>query len=252
MEEIKKQLKKLDKLKSIETKIDIVDRKTLNMKFTRLETKVDGVDDRLKVTEENVQCISQSQKHFQTAGRKCEIAQIINEHNGRQYNNTLGNLKQQGQYEDKAVSLQKDQGVLSNVLKIPNADQIIIADTHRLPSSNDSGRKPLIFKLAKMTDKTKIWDHLEELKAWNENCNADKKVYVDMINLQAKLAKDRKELLEDYKLAQQHGRKSKWRFIKNVEKNICEYGYKIGDTFYGPKNNNFNFMLNVANYDKNV
>ena len=109
MEEIKNHLKKLDKLESIKTKIDNVDLKmtTLDMKFTKLEMKVNGVDDGLKITKENIQCISQSQIHFQMAGRKFEITQIISEHNERQYNITLGNLKQQGQYEDKAVSLQK-------------------------------------------------------------------------------------------------------------------------------------------------
>ena len=248
MEDIKKQLQKLDKLDNIEEKIDNVDRKmtSLDMKLMRLDAKVGDVDDRLKVTEANVERISQSEKDFQLAGRKCEIAQIISEYNTRQYNVTFDNVLMHGEYEDKGVSVQKVQHILSNILKIPDANKIIIADAHRLPSANESGRKSLIFKLVKMTDKTKIWDHLEELKAWNQQCETKDKLYVNMTNLPAKLARDRKELLDNYKHARNNGLKPKWRFLKNVMKNQCEYGYKIGSTFYGPKNDNFNFKLKMT------
>ena len=40
-------------------------------------------------------------------------------------------------------------------------------------------------------------------------------------------------------------RKPKWRFVKNVQDNICEYCFKVGDTLYRPKSDNFTFKLNV-------
>ena len=245
MKEIMTQLKKLDKLDTIEKKLDTVDLKVsnLDLKLIALEKKVNGMDERVKIVEADVELLSKAEKEYKMAMRKCEIAQIIAEENTRKYNIVIDNLPMSGKYEEKDVSVQKVHSVLSNVLKIPNANNIVIADAHRL--YKESGRKPLIFKLAKMTDKNKIWDHLRTLQAYNHDHNPDAKVYLNMNNLPAKLARDRKELLDDYKLARDDNRKPKWRFVKNVQDNICEYCFKVGDTLYRPKSDNFTFKLNV-------
>ena len=92
-----------------------------------------------------------------------------------------------------------------------------------------------------MTYKYIIWKHLPALVAYNNGRELTDKVFINMNNLPAKLARNRKEISDNYKLAREQGHKPKWRFVKNIRDNVCDYCYKIGSTYYYPKNDNYTF-----------
>ena len=173
----------------------------IDFKVTALDTKVGLIDTRVNKVE------VQSNSHvlhidqLQLAARKSKIAQMIAEENSRKYNISIGNLSMKKEYEDKVTSIENVQYILNTLLKIPDAHQIIIRDAHRLLTRKPGTRKPLIFKLTTMMDKNKIWEYLPNLVAHNEGRDFMEKIFIDMNNLPAKLARDKAELMDDYKLA---------------------------------------------------
>ena len=245
MSDTKLILEKLEKLDVISAKIDAVDLKVTNLdvKVTHLDAKVNDVDRRVTKVEEQSQQHDHEIQRFKLATRKAEIAQIISEANSREYNITIGNMPMTEEYEDKETSVEKVQSVLNTVLNIPDVNKIVIKNAHRLPSKNKEGRKPLIFKLSTQMDKDIIWRHLPALVTYNAGRAFKDKVFIDMNNLPAKLARDRAELLDAYKLARNEGKKPRWRFVKDINKNMCDYCYVIGSTYYHPKNDNYNFKM---------
>ena len=222
MADLELNLKKLEKLDTIEAKLDAVDLKVTNLdvKVTHLDAKVDRMEKRVAAVENQTQKQCREIDYFKEATRKAEISQIISEMNSREYNITIGNLPQAGDYEDKEVSVEKVQSVLNTVLNIPNVDKIVIRNAHRLPARKVGDRKPLIFKLSTQTDKDIIWRHLPALVTYNADREFKDKVFIDMNNLPAKLARDRAELLDDYKSARNDGKKPKWRFVKDIRKKL--------------------------------
>ena len=51
----------------------------LGLNLIALEKKVNGMDERVKILETDVQLLSNAEKEYKMAMRKCEIAQIISE-----------------------------------------------------------------------------------------------------------------------------------------------------------------------------
>ena len=215
----------------------------MDIKVTALDTKVGQMDTRVNKVEVQSNRLASRIEQLQLAARKSEIAQIISEENSRKYNISIGNVHMKKEYEDKETSIENVQSILNTVLKIPDAHKIIIRDAHRLPTRKQGERKPLIFKLSTMIDKNKIWEYLPNLAAHNEGRDFEEKIFIDMNNLPAKLARDKAELLNDYKIARTQGHKPKWRFVKDIRKNVCDYCYVIGGKYYHPKNDNYNFKL---------
>ena len=97
-----------------------------------------------------------------------------------------------GAWEERSISLKHVRNVLKNVLKIEDADNMVIVDCHRLPqrpvSSNESGTmlrnrtitekrypRPIIFKLESVLDVQKVWSSMNNLKEYNETARMNHK-----------------------------------------------------------------------------
>ena len=217
---------KLGKLDTIEDEL-----KALKVDLATTVTNVDNIDVRVKVLEEEKES---NLNAYNNALKKQQISALINEYNSKEYNIIINNLPGIGKKEKPSISLAKVYSVLKDILRIEDADAIVIANCHRLPGK-DSKRLPLIFKLASMFDKDKIWKNLNNLSIYNNDQDDDHKVFIQMNHLPKKLKDDRDELLGDFLKHKKAGKKPRWRFVKDKG----EYCYMIGKNVYRPQNNNF-------------
>ena len=121
--------------------------------------------------------------------------------------------------------------ILENVFSISNArDTIPIVIAHRLPSTKP-GHKPLIFKLASMEHKDILWNHIKNVKKYNESVAPNRKVSIQMVQLPEKLAHDKQSLQADFDVARTDNLSPKWRYLKNSG----VYCYIIGSDYFKPK-----------------
>ena len=158
--------------------------------------------------------------------KKTQISQVANTFNSMRFNIIVRN-----QPQDESVKHVRN--ILKNVLKIPRADSIGLADAHRLNASK--GRRPLIFKLQTLVDKKKIWDHIANIKIYNTQQTDEEKLKIDMIHLPEKLSRDKSDLWANYWEAKNQGLRPKWWF----DVNAGQYCYKINKDVYRPAHDNF-------------
>ena len=241
MEEILGRLeKRLDKLDVVIDKLDTLDTKITNMDTRLVSTtvKVEKVTTRVDNLESRTDAYDVWTQQVINAIRNNEISRINNELNSRQYNAVLDNVPQDDIHESRRVSIKKVYQVLSDVLKIPNAEDIMIKDAHRLPSVR--GTAPLIFKVASMADKDVIWDYIANVKKFNDlQPNASSKVYVNMTHYPPKLQRDKASLLPQYKHYRDLNMKPKWRYDRQKGE-LC---LKVNGNVIHPPTDNFDFKM---------
>ena len=177
--------------------------------------------------------------------KKHQIQSLVNEYNSKEYNIILYNIPGIGKTEKRLTSKKKVVETLQNALLLNEADSINIRNCHRLPGTHGK-RLPLIFKVSTMFEKDLIWDHIANLKTYNNTRQDDDKIFVDMNHLPKKLKADKLSLLTDYKTARNDDKNPKWRF----DKKTGEYCYVIDNKYYRPKTNNF-FLVSNETEDQN-
>ena len=169
---------------------------------------------------------------------RSQISAVKSMYNSMQYNVIVRNLQEtiigDDRYETHENSVERAYYVLENVFGMADARNIVLATAHRLPSTK-AGPKPLIFKLAKLADKQKLWDNIRNVKAYNTTVAVGGKVSVQMIQLPQKLAHDKNSLQNDFDEAYNKGLKPKWRYLRKSG----QYCYTIGNTYYKPNTNYF-------------
>ena len=217
---------KLNKLESIDVKLGVVE-----AKYNELKPVVDSNQAAVKFLQ--VQTDSLKAKHEELDGVLSEVrkTQILSDYNSRQYNILIRNMTEFEAKEDMKKTLEYVRMVLNNVLKVPDANNIVIRDCHRLPSSK--GRRPIIFKLNSMFDKQRIWNCIFKLQEYNEGQDDNNKLYIEMNHLPSKLQNDKKSLLNDFRTARNEGKVTKWFF----DKKSAEYCLKIDHRVVKPKCN---------------
>ena len=201
----KKMCKKLKKLDSIEKEL-----RTLREEHDAVVVRVSTVEAELNALKAKVGEITQVKEEYKKAVKKTQISQVANTFNSMRFNIIVRNQPQDetNAWETKDESVKHVRNILKNVLKIPRADSIGIADAHRLNASK--GRRPLIFKLQTLVDKKKIWDHIANIKIYNTQQTDEEKLKIDMIHLPEKLSRDKSDLWANYWEAKNQGLSPKW------------------------------------------
>ena len=217
---------KLNKLEAIDIKLGVVE-----AKYNELKPIVDSNQAAVKTLQAQTDSIKAKQDELDGLISEVRKSQILSEYNSRQYNILIRNMAEFKVNEDKTKTLEYVMMVLNNILKVPNATNIVIKDCHRLPSSK--GRRPIIFKLNSMFDKQRIWNCIFKLNEYNDTKDPDNKLYIEMNHLPSKLQKDKKSLLDNFRTAHKEGKVTKWFF----DKKSAEYCLKIGHRVLKPKTN---------------
>lgn len=210
-----------------------------------LTTRMNDVDERVSDFDKAVLtgdgCIKNKLELTVKALRRAQIASIKNEYNSMSYNVIVHNVKEKitgtdarGNAltrESQTNSIQCAYEVIENVFGIEQASsKIPLVTAHRLPTTSGK-RPPLIFKLAKLSDKEKLWNNISNVKTFNELLVDAHKVFVQMTQLPAKLAHDKASLLDAYKQARTDNKNPKWRYLKKSG----QYCYVIGKQMYKPE-----------------
>lgn len=240
-DQILAKLAKLDQLDDISRKLDTIDCKvtTLDARQLKTEQKVDAVASNVNELQNQVNVLTHENKRMMKAIRAAEIQSIRAEENNRQYNVVINNIPQDDIDEDRKVTLQKVRYVLGDVLKIRGAKTgMVIKNAHRIAASH--GIKPIIFKVNTMCDKQLIWDHIDNLKTYNDEQETDRtKIYIDLKNYPAKLNRDKKSLRDKFNELKNAGKKPKWNYNKKT--GICYI--KAGGKTFNPPSDNFDFKI---------
>ena len=230
-------------LSSITTDIATIKGDITGMKrdHTELNDKVNALTDRVRTLEtetERLKTVETNVNLTMEAHCNSQITAVKTLYNSMAYNVIVRNLSEvlegNEKWETTSKSIERAYYVLENIFNIERANDITLATAHRLPSTK-AGPKPLIFKLAKLHDKKILWDHIKNIKKFNATMTEGHKVYVQMVQLPAKLAQDRASLQEDYDIAVANGSSPKWRYLKKSG----QYCYVIDNMYYKPKVNYF-------------
>ena len=204
-----------------------------------LSTQVQEIGTRLSDCEREVltdpDSIKSKLKLTQEALRRTQISALKTEYNSMQYNIIVYNMHekitQQQKREDQSDSIDRAYFVLEEVLGIENARTTIkLSTAHRLPTTVLGARRPLIFKLANLSDKEILWSNIKNVKVYNNDVIDSEKIHVQMVQLPAKLAHDKQSLLTDFMKARDAKKGPKWRFLKKSG----TYCYQIDETYYKP------------------
>ena len=182
--------------------------------------KDDGLKSKLNVT--------------MAALRSTQISAINAEYHSMQYNVIAHNkeirLTNGGTRETQSSSVDCAYEIIENCFGITDArDTIPLSIAHRLPSKKER-RPPLIFKLLHLSDKQRLWSNISKVNDYNKSKRPDEKINIQMIQLPAKLARDKQSLQDDFEAARIAGSKPKWRFAKSSG----QYCYVINDAYYKP------------------
>ena len=129
-----------------------------------------------------------------------------------------------GSPESQAESIMQVEHFLYVILGMQNAHKIRIRTAYRLMHHRNNP-KPLMFKLARMSDKMDVLVNLKALKGYNRG--RERSVYV-VEQLPYEFDFQRKKLLPSYLSAKNAGLKPKWR----VDSLNAQYYYKIGSDCY--------------------
>ena len=233
-------LKKLDQLDIISDNL-----KELNASMKEMKTDISNNTACIQTLQTSIDCTSSKvnvmasdEANKQDAIRRNEMQSIRLEQQSKKYNMILGNIKEkknpnsryQGETREQSIAIVKN--VLTNVLKICDANEIIIADAHRLPGKTP-GRRNLIFKVTQMSHKQLIWDKLSVLSTYNSYQAPEEKVYIDMNQLPAKLVRDKISLKPRHKNLKDEKKEPKWYY----DKKTVEYCIRVGETIYRPVDN---------------
>ena len=222
--------KKLKKLDVIEKKLSDLrtDHDALEVRVAAEETRMDEITTRVNE-------IAAVKCRYEEAIKETQISQVGSKFSSMRFNIIIRNHKQDDTnvWETKDESVGIVRKVLKDVLKVPRSESIIIADAHRLYTNK--GRRPLIFKLTTLVDKSKIWDCIQNIKTYNAQQIDSEKLKIDMVHLPEKLSRDKSDLWKDYWKAKDEGHSPKWWF--DVKEG--QYCYKIGVRVFRPAHDNF-------------
>ena len=187
--------------------------------------------DRLKGVESNYNVLKE-------AFCRSQVNAVKQQYKSMEYNIIVRNYPEHiavgDKQETEEKSLEHATNIIHDVFGIDRAINIALVTAHRLPTTKP-GHKPPIFKLAKLSDKQTLWKNISNIKRYNSELPDRKKVFIQMIQLPEKLAKDRKSLQADYDTARSNGRDPKWHYLKKSG----TYCYKIGNTVYKPTVDHF-------------
>ena len=182
----------------------------LENKYESLSLKLEATDSRLTKVETENNAVNDVVNHYKQAIRSMEIDAIRNEENSKRFNIVLYNIREGAStHENRKTSFQIVHDVLDNAFGI-DPKTIDIAEAHRLPAKSGKGRKPLIFKLTSMLHKDILWDHLQNVKTYNDKQKEGEKISVNMTHLPSKLMKDKDDLKDIYDQAKAEGKSPKW------------------------------------------
>ena len=200
----------------------------------------------LNSTVEKLNVFAKDEANKQAAIHRCEMQSIRSEQQSKKYNMILGNIPEKknpssrymGETKEQSIGIVKD--TLKTVFKIREADDIIIADAHRIPGRS-AGPRDLIFRVTQMIHKQLIWDNLSVLTAYNTYQAKEGKVYIDMNHLPSKLVRDKMSLKPRYKTLKDDKKQPKWFY----DKKTVEYCIKVGDSIIRPEDN-FDYKVTIT------
>ena len=219
-------------------KTDIVkvksDHKSLQQTVTAIQSDVTSMKaeiDRLKGVEANYNTLKD-------AYCRSQVNAVKQQYNSMQFNviarNVPEHIEADATQETQEKSIEHATTIIHDVFGIDRDVVIPLVTAHRLPSTK-LGPKPLIFKLAKLSDKQKLWQNIRNVKKYNSALSEANKVKIQMVQLPEKLANDRNSLQADYDTARNNELAPKWLYLRKSG----IYCYKIGNTLHKPKVNHF-------------
>ena len=237
MKRFDKMDKKQDKISKKLKKLDDIEKKVNKQEenHTQLSNIVSNQGLKVNELEEKVGQIQTLEEQYKTAIRKTQISQVTSDFMNKRVNVIIRNYPEdpKNAWENKDDSIKNVRKVLKHVLKLDEADTMVIADAHRLPAKK--GRRPLIFKLASLVDKNKLWKNVKNTKEYNNGKDEADVIKIDMVHLPKKLSTDKFDLLDDFFAAKNKGDKPKWWF----DRENGQYCYMIADIVYRPSHDNF-------------
>ena len=194
--------------------------------------------DTLKAEVNRLKVVETDFNRTKDAYLRSQITAVKSIYNSMQYNVIVHKLDEQlddgDDNETTANSIERATYVIRDIFRINTSINIDISTAHRLPSTK-AGAKPLIFKLAKLSDKQLLWKNIANVKLYNNSVPATKKVSIQMIQLPPKLANDKSSLQADFDKERSDGNTPKWRYLKSSG----IYCYEVKGTYYKPKVDHF-------------
>ena len=221
-------------IKAIKEDLETVksDIRGINSNNEELSNRVSKIEELLAEKDVAIATVTSQSDQNTKAIEKLQIASVNAVYKSMQSNIILQNVNENNdETNDECLNLVNS--VIHDVFKVDPA-RISISVAHRMGNPNVNDRRPIIFKLAKLSDKSILWDNIDNVSSYNK-AHSNRKVYVEMTQLPKKLANDKASLLDDFSAARQAGLRPKWRYDK-VNGQFC---YVIGDDYYRPKVNFF-------------
>ena len=193
-----------------------------------LSGRVQDLEDAATSTDDSVAAVTSLCQQNKRTIEKLQIANINNVFRSMQCNVIAQNVCEV-ENESNEECMKQVHNVINNVFKIKSKD-IAISVAHRMGKPNVNGRRPIIFKLARRSDKDILWKNIKNVATYNSTFKSNR-VFIDMTQLPKKLANDKDSLMEDFKLAKKAGNDPKWKY----DKEKGQYCYIVDNTYYRPK-----------------
>ena len=205
---------------------------SINSNYKELSGRVSQIDQLVAEKDVAIATVTSQSDQNARAIEKLQISNVNTIYKSMQSNVILQNVEElEDETNDECLNMVNN--VINDVFQVDHT-RISISVAHRMGSANVNGRRPIIFKLAKLSDKGVLWDNINNVSVYN-TANRSRKVFVEMTQLPKKLANDKASLIDDFNAAKTAGLKPKWRYDK-VNGQFC---YVIGEKFYRPKVNFF-------------
>ena len=169
---------------------------------------------------------------------KSEVAYILGDLYNKRFNILFHGFEDKNQEESMEDRLKNASIILNDILEIPNANDIVIVDTHRLPQTPIVKRasrgpskpvcRPVVIKVTTVEDRKRIFDAMQaKYNDINDTKDENEKLYATR-HLPKSMCEQRKNLLSKSKKARKEGKKTEWK-IDYVTADYCLYidGVKV-------------------------
>ena len=187
-------------IKAVKEDLETVksDIRSINSTNNELSNRVSKNEELIAEKDVAIATVTSQSDQNTRAIEELQIASVNAVYKSMQSNIILQNVHEnEDETSDECLNLVNS--VINDVFKVDPA-RIAISVAHRMGSPNVNNRRPIIFKLAKLSDKSVLWDNINNVSSYN-TAHSNRKVYVEMTQLPKKLANDKASLLDDFSAA---------------------------------------------------
>ena len=225
------------KLTELEGKINTTEVNVGNL-TTKVADHEEATTEKFSVVDERLTEIELSISSLNDFKSRTEKTMILNDLFHKRFNIMFHGFADSNQEESMEERLKNASTILNDYLDIPNANDIVIVDTHRLPQTPITRRasrgpakpicRPVVIKVSNVEDRKLIYDALKAKYESINDLRGDNEKFYATRHLPKAMGEQRKRLLGKCKKARKEGKKTEWRIDYNTA-DYCLYidGVKV-------------------------